>query len=198
LEPALVPTETLVPTQAVPSVTLGLAKTVEEVPDLGSMDNLIRVAEYFAAQPPLIAPDQMVEMLPGEYPDVSDIQISCNVGGLKNCAILAIGRVGDKYYLFMQFGTIKGPKNMLLSLESSHLGSDAKVAKIQLNRLNNGTDGFPLRIITRIKTSDYENTVIHKLAVGPNDPLPESSQLFGKGEISPELAITPMWVIVPW
>jgi hypothetical protein len=174
----------------VPNVTLGLAKTFEEVKDVGSMEKLIEAAKYFAAQPPVIASDQIAQMGPMEYPDVSEVQIGCNTRGFKNCAILASARIEDLLYIFLQVGTKAGPKNLLLRIASAHTGEDAPIAKVQQEMLNSYTNGFKLSVVTRVKIADYENPEILELTVGPNDSLPESSRLLmEEGEITPELGI---------
>ena len=138
--PTLRPTDTLIPTEAAPNVIFGLAKTAEDVPDLGSMDKLIEAAKYFAALPAVVASDQFASFSPTEYPDVSIVSIGCNNSNELVGKILATTRVGDHYYLITQISTKTGPKNLLLYLGGALLEYNDAQVKNEIIRLNSYLD----------------------------------------------------------
>ena len=194
--PTAIPTPGESPTSELPHYFAGLAKTMDQIIDIGSMDNLITLANYFASpeqmKHPVVSTTQWAGFNLLKEPDVTEASFSCNYQGSNTCAILATARLGDRGYIIVQIATKTGPKNALIFLGSSHVEGDAKVAQIMLDRLNNGK-GFELDIVTVIITPDYDNPEVHALTVGPNDPVPDGSVQLEKGVITNQQQVNPMW-----
>ena len=189
------------PTPIIPAYYPGLAPTLEQIPDAGSMDALINLAKYFASQPSVVSATHFAFFGPMEQPDVSEVLISCNNIDQPVCAILATARVENRLYLITQISTKTGPKNLLLYMGSPYQQYEADAGRAVLGMLNGNVAGyfkyaFYIVVATRIKINDYDNQQALKLVVGRSDPMPDRFQRLGNGEIVPELEITPVWATV--
>jgi hypothetical protein len=195
--PTATPTPEVSPTPEHPPYTPGLAKTMDEIPDIGSLDKLMTLAAYLSSpeqmQRPVVSSNWKAGFDLEEPPDVSRAVFSCNYHESNTCTVLATARIGNHLYIIVQISTDNGPKNLTLYLGSTNTQYEDSFSKTDLERLQS-ENGFTLDVITRIKTSDYDNPLALGLAVvGIDEPLPDSSVQLEKGVITDEQEVTLMW-----
>jgi hypothetical protein len=172
---------------SLPDSYVGLAPTFDQLPDVGSMENLKRLAAWVFANESAVSGPYAHTFGSGEHDDVSNVYISCNYSGYTNCAFLRSVRIGDRPYVLTQVLTKEGPRGLILYFGTVDNGRDPDSYNAIVNLLLLDTDGFSISITTKFKDHRYENEYLYTLAVDPED-----ARLLGLGEITDSMQLTPV------
>jgi hypothetical protein len=174
---------------SLPDSYVGLAPTFDQLPDVGNMENLKRLAEWVFANESVVSLEDVNTFKTVEQPDVWTVQIWCNYSGENNCAFLRSVRIGDRPYVLAQITTEKGPRGLIMYLGIvTYIDRDADSYNARVNFIAEHGQ-FKIIVSTKFKDTRYDNPYIYTLTVDPED-----ARLLGLGEITDSMQQTPVHI----